>query len=359
MNKINVGILFGGKSSEHQVSLMSAVSIIQAIDKSKYELTLIGIDKVGNWMLFNDINSAILHNDDPSKISLNKSDVFVGFVPNRQNKLINTQTGEDIKTIDVVFPILHGTNGEDGSIQGFLKLINIPFVGPSILGSAVGMNKDVQKRLLRDANIPVTKFKVYNKHDQIDYQDIKDLKLPLFVKPANSGSSVGVSKVENKDQFYKAVEMAFLNDNKILIEEGVIGREIEVSVLGNEKIFVSVPGEIKSLHEFYSYKAKYLDPNGAQISIPADIGLEASKNIRKLALETYKVLGLEGMARVDLFLTKNNKIFINEVNTIPGFTKISMYPKLLDASGISYSKLIDKLIQLAIERFMREKILVN
>jgi len=261
-------------------------------------------------------------------------------------------------SVDVVFPVLHGPFGEDGTVQGLLKLAQVPFVGAGVLGSAIGMDKDVMKRLLRDAKIPVAKFLVFDRASayEIDFSRIKRvLGLPLFVKPANLGSSVGISKVSNRKQFARAVKEAFRYDNKILLEEFIRGREIECSVLGNEHPLASLPGEIITRHDFYSYDAKYIDEKGAQLMIPAKLPPRVVKKIQKMAIASFKVLCCEGMARVDFFLSPAGKIIVNEINTIPGFTKISMYPKLWEASGVSYRNLIDRLIRLAIGRFHQEK----
>lgn len=354
--KIRVAILFGGKSAEHEVSLQSAKNIIDAIDKEKYDVVLVGIDKQGRWLL-NDKSTYLLNADNPKLISLNKSNRELAVLPGSEEKQLVTLTHEEsIGTVDVVFPVLHGTYGEDGTMQGMLKMMDIPFVGAGVLGSAVGMDKDVMKRLLRDVGIPVAKFVTFTRNVTMDFQKVeKELGLPLFVKPANLGSSVGVYKVHMKDEFEKAVKNAFQYDSKILIEQYIEGREIEVSVLGNENPIVSVPGEIIPQHEFYSYEAKYIDEKGALLKVPADVSPDIVKEIQNLAIKTFKTLCCEGMARVDCFLTRDNKIFINEINTIPGFTKISMYPRLWEASGISYAELIDRLIQLAIERHKRDR----
>ncbi len=322
--KLTVGILFGGKSAEHEVSLRSAKNVADAMDKSKYEVVFICIDKSGAWPK-GSITSLF---DNVSTTSLEQQ-------------------------IDVVFPILHGPFGEDGTVQGLLKLANVPFVGAGVLGSAVGMDKDVMKRLLRDAGIPICKFISVKKHEvsAINFKKAKkELGLPMFVKPANLGSSVGVSKVKNEKEFKKALDEAFMFDSKVIIEEFIKGREIECSVLGNETPIVSVPGEIVVNADFYSYDAKYIDEDGATLQIPAKLPKNVTKKVQDIALKTFKVLECEGMARVDFFVTKTGKVLVNEINTIPGFTNISMYPKLWEASGISYSKLIDALILLAIER---------
>lgn len=358
MKKINVAVLFGGKSVEHEVSLQSVKNVVEAIDKEKYNITLIGIDKTGRWHL-SDSSQFLLNSNDPKHIALAKSDKDVVLVPGDENRhVLGTSNGSLGSGIDVVFPILHGTYGEDGTIQGLLKLANIPFVGAGVLGSAIGMDKDVAKRLLRDAGIPIAKFLVAYKWEQdtLNFIEVvQHLGVPLFIKPANAGSSVGVSKVRNEAQFIRAIQEAFEFDDKILLEEFIEGREVECSVLGNEKPIVSIVGEIIAQQDFYSYEAKYIDENGAVLTIPANLSNDAVKVIQDLAIKTFKVLCCEGMARVDFFLTKDNKAIVNEINTIPGFTRISMYPKLWEISGISYRELIDRLIQLALDRHAREQ----
>ena len=311
--KLKVGVLFGGKSAEHEVSVASAKNIMVALDERKYDITQVKITREGKF------NVKILRN------------------------------------FDVIFPVLHGPFGEDGSMQGLLKLTEVPFVGAGVLGSAVGMDKDVMKRLLRDAGLPIAKFIVKRAGERLSFNEAKKaLGLPLFVKPANMGSSVGVSKVRNEKEWKIAIKEAFTYDNKILIEEFVPGREIECAVLGNEKPIASVPGEIIASQEFYSYDAKYVD-EGSVVEIPAKIPQKTAKEIRELAVKTFRALNCEGMGRVDFFLKKNGEILVNEINTIPGFTDISMYPKMWEASGIPQTKLLDILINLAIERFSKER----
>ena len=358
MKKINVGILFGGKSTEHEVSLQSAKNVVDALDKDRYDVTLIGIHKSGRWYV-HDSAHFLLNSNDPRRIALNKTDKNVAFVGGIESK--QTLCASDKGSwgnIDVVFPILHGPYGEDGTVQGLLKLANLPFVGAGVLGSAIGMDKDVTKRLLRDADVPIARFVIVHTWEQETANFIsisKELGLPLFVKPANAGSSVGVSKVNNEADFANALEKAFQFDTKVLIEEFVQGREIECAVLGNEAPIASGIGEIITQRDFYSYEAKYIDENGALLKIPANLSPELVHTVQEMAIKTYKVLCCEGMARVDFFLTKDNKLVVNEINTIPGFTNISMYPKLWEISGISYSQLIDKLIELAIARHARDK----
>ncbi|HEU5247731.1 MAG TPA: D-alanine--D-alanine ligase [Candidatus Udaeobacter sp.] len=356
--KIRVGILFGGRSAEHEVSLQSAKNILDAIDTNKYEVVLIGIDKKGQWHL-NEESRFLLPATEFGLPKLTEKGENLALVPGKQNNQVVALSGERrLGSLDVIFPVLHGPFGEDGTVQGLLKLANIAFVGAGVLGSAVGMDKDVMKRLLRDAGIPVARFIAANRYSprEIGFDYAREqLGLPLFIKPANLGSSVGIHKVKDRAEFERAVHDAFNYDNKILIEECISGREIECSVLGNDNPIASALGEILPRHEFYSYEAKYLDENGAVLEIPAKLPPTISERIRHLAIKTFSVLCCEGMARVDFFLRNGEEIIVNEINTIPGFTRISMYPKLWEATGISYSELIDRLIQLAIERFEREK----
>lgn len=354
--KIRVGIIFGGKSAEHEVSLQSARNVIEAIDKKKYEPVLIGIDKTGQWFL-QDRSHFLLHGDDPKLIRLNDEHrQSTALVPQSEGKMLLIDAGESDKFIDVAFPLVHGTFGEDGTLQGLLKLADIPFVGASVLGSAVGMDKDVMKRLLRDAGIPVSKFLVVKEKEMPSYTDVvATVGTPCFVKPANAGSSVGVSKVKNEEDFFTAIEEAFRYDRKILIEEYIQGREIECAVLGNDDPIASVPGEIIPQKEFYSYEAKYIDVDGAAVEIPAKLSGESIKKIQAMAIRTFEALSCEGLGRVDFFLKENGDVYVNEINTLPGFTSISMYPKLWAESGIAYPDLIDRLIELAFERFETEQ----
>lgn len=358
MKKIRVGIIFGGKSAEHEVSLLSAKNVVDALDKNKYEPILIGITKEGKWQLENN-ESLSLKASSVKIISLKSNNKSIAIIPDSKNKqLTSINRNSEIKQLDVVFPILHGPFGEDGTVQGLLKIAGVPFVGPSVLGSAIGMDKEVAKRLWRDAGISIAKFLVFysNETSKINFIKVKkELGLPLFIKPANLGSSVGVSKVNNKEEFEIAIKKAFQYDTKILIEENIKGREIECAVLGNEEPIASVPGEVIPQNDFYSYEAKYIDENGAILEIPAKLSKTKQKEVQELAIKAFKVVCCEGLSRVDFFLTNNGELIINEINTIPGFTNISMYPSLWKESGISYSKLIDKLIQLAISRYKKEK----
>jgi len=351
--KIRVAVIFGGKSAEHEVSLQSAKNVIDAMDKNKYEITMIGVDKSGRWHK-NDSNF-LLNASNPKLIKLNSKDsTTVVPVTDNSSQLVALNSGQT-STIDVAFPILHGPYGEDGTVQGLLKLAGIPFVGASVLGSAVGMDKDVMKRLFQEGKLRTPRFIVLQQTDSPNFYDIrKKLGKTLFVKPANMGSSVGVSKVKGESEFHVALRKAFKFDTKLLVEECIKGREIECAVLGNDKPIASIPGEVLPMHDFYSYEAKYIDENGAVLEIPAKLTRSKIKEVQATAIKVFKTLCLEGMARIDFFLTKDGKLYVNEANTIPGFTRISMYPKLWEASGIPYPSLIDKLISLAIERFNKE-----
>lgn len=356
--RIRVGVFCGGRSAEHEVSLQSAKNIMEAMDREKYEVVVIGIDKKGEWHL-HDCSGFLAEANDPKLVRLNQAGERVTPVPYEGGaRLIKIAGTGEAGTIDVAFPVLHGPFGEDGTIQGLLKLADIPFVGAGVLGSAIGMDKDVAKRLLRDAGIPVAAFRCFEKGErqEIHFEEVsRDLGLPLFVKPVNLGSSVGISKVRDREQFEKALQLAFEYDTKVLIEEYIKGREIECSVLGNDRPIASLPGEVLPRHEFYSYEAKYIDEKGAILKIPADLSREVTEAIRDLAVRAFKVLCCQGMARVDFFLRNDKEVLVNEINTIPGFTKISMYPKLWEATGIGYSELIDHLIRLAVERSAEEK----
>ena len=353
--KLRVAILFGGKSAEHEISLISARNIVAAMDPNKYEVVAIAIDKQGRWHL--DPGARLLRGKSPSHVEFPHARNALAVLPGESpTPMVRWKTGVGLGALDVVFPIVHGPFGEDGTVQGLLKLAHLPFVGAGVTGSAVGMDKDVMKRLLRDAGVPIGKFLAFNRSDKINFAQVrKALGLPLFVKPANMGSSVGIGKVLKPGQFATAVTEAFRYDNKIVIEEFIKGREVECSVLGNHRPIVSLPGEIIVSRDFYSYDAKYIDDQGARLEIPARLSKAMIKKVRAIALRAYQVLCCEGMGRVDFFIQSNGRVLVNEINTLPGFTEISMYPKMWQATGISYSKLIDRLIQLAIQRHRSER----
>lgn len=354
MSKIRVGVIFGGKSTEHEVSLQSAKNIINGLDRNKFDVCLIGINKEGQWHEYDEANF-LVHGDDPAHIALNTPKRSIAIVPGKQKEqFISLEDAKPLPQIDVIFPIVHGNLGEDGSLQGLLRMANLPFVGPGVLGSSACMDKDVTKRLLRDAGLNIAPFITVLKsgREQISYAaTVEKLGLPLFIKPANQGSSVGISKVNNESEFYAALDFAFLFDVKVLIESAVKGREIECAVLGNEQSLASPCGEIVLHDSFYAYHTKYIDENGASVVAPADLDEAVSEKIRQIALEAYQALNCSGMSRVDVFLTDTNDVVINEINTLPGFTNISMYPKLWQQGGMTYQELISRLIELGMEKF--------
>ena len=360
-NKIRVGILFGGRSAEHEVSLVSASSIIEALDRKKYVVFPIGITPEGRW----------LSSKDAIKLLKEKSSVeslpehLILPDPRKQGLVeINTSGVAEIQNIDVVFPVMHGTFGEDGTVQGLLELAGVPYVGAGVLGSAVGMDKVIQKLVLEAAKIRVaqglsfliSEFEEGQKKIVVRIEE--ELQYPCFVKPSNTGSSIGISKAHDQKELIDAVALAGQYDRKIVVEKSIEkAREIECGVIGNDKPAASVLGEIIPSNEFYDYDAKYVDGKSTSI-IPADIPKWAVRKIQYIACKAFKVLDCSGMARVDFLVQGNgSKIFLNEINTIPGFTSISMFPKLWEASGLSYSDLLDKLIQLALERHRAKSVL--
>ncbi|GHT48805.1 D-alanine--D-alanine ligase [Spirochaetia bacterium] len=352
--KKKVGILFGGKSAEHEVSLQSAKNVIAALDKNKYDAVLIGIAKDGTWLLENE--DFLINESDPKNIKLKTDCDHCALVPAGRGRICNlTKPGNDV-FVDVVFPILHGPCGEDGSVQGLLKLADVPFVGSGVLGSAICMDKEIMKSVLSSARIPIGKYMVLKEGGELpSYNAVKkELGEPCFVKPASMGSSIGVEKIHNEGEYKKFVDAAFNFDNKIILEEFIDGREIECAVLGNDNPKASLPGEVKPVAEFYSYSAKYLDAKAAIIEVPAVLSEETVQQIQELAIKTFKELSADGLSRVDFFLQKDGKILVNEINTMPGFTKISMYPKMWNVSGISYSDLISRLIDLSFEKYKND-----
>jgi D-alanine-D-alanine ligase len=355
--RLRVGVVFGGRSAEHEVSVASARNVLEAMDPDQYEPVPIGIDREGCWHL-DDARRLLESAGHLPALSLAAGAGEVALVPRgRSNALVDLEAHRDLGTLDVIFPVLHGPYGEDGSVQGLCRLAGIPCVGAGVLGSAVGMDKDVMKRLLRDAGIPIARFAAVGRAGPVPSFDeaAASLGSPLFVKPANLGSSVGVSKARTAGEYAEALRLAFRYDTKAIVEEFVEGRELECSVLGNEEPIASVPGEVLPSHEFYDYEAKYLDEHGAALEIPARLPPATADAVRALAVRAFRVLCCSGMARVDLFLRPGGGLFVNEINTIPGFTRISMYPKLWEASGLSYRDLVGRLIALAIERHGMER----
>jgi D-alanine-D-alanine ligase len=345
--KIRVAVLYGGRSGEHEVSQKSAAAVIKHLDKTKFEIIPVAIDKEGHWWL-NDLRHLTV--DESTPIKTNHSQALF--------KQGGAFTEQKLDFCDVLFPVLHGSFGEDGTIQGLLEILGVPYVGANVLGSAIGMDKDVSKRLALAANIPIVPFISFNlgqwRIDRNTYQkQISEiLDYPVFVKPANTGSSVGITKVKNAAALLAAIELAFHYDTKILIEKALVVREIEVAVLESLDYgaapLVSQLGEIIPSHEFYSYEAKYLDKQGAELAIPALLPESQLEQIKNLAVQVFTNLVCEGMARVDFFIDQSSqKIYFNEINTIPGFTNISMYPKLWQVSGLSYQALLSHLLELA------------
>ena len=355
--KTKIGVLYGGRSGEHNVSLCSAASVVSALDKNKYEVIAIGIDRDGRWYV-QDKPEIVPDKDFGQILSLKKRGIWLVNHFEQENKLhiYNIENKNEEVIVDIVFPVLHGTYGEDGTLQGLLELAMVPYVGADVAGSAVGMDKDIAKRLLSQAGIPVVPSITISKHlwqenPGIIIQDaLSKLGMTLFVKPLCTGSSVGIKKVKSKELLPEAINFAFQFDTRIMIEKAIDCREIECAVLGNENPAASILGEITPNHEFYSYEAKYIDPHGATMKIPADIDGNLAGLIRKTAVKGYLALACSSLARVDFFLDKKtNAFYLNEINTLPGFTSISMYPKLWEATGLKYSDLLDKLIALAME----------
>lgn len=366
-NKIRVAVLYGGRSGEHEVSLQSAASVVKNLDRERFEVVPIGIDKQGCWIL-NDLKQLL---QDPSiaALPLRTEASALLSAPGQlasRNQKANSLPNEQGQLFDVVFPVLHGPLGEDGTVQGLLELTDIPYVGAGVLGSAVAMDKDIAKRLIAAAGLRVPSFIAIKQPNwQSDSQRLiqliaTQLGYPVFVKPANLGSSVGIHKVKRAEDLVAAINDAFLYDTKILVEQSINAREIELSVLENAEYgampLVSIPGEIVPSHEFYSYEAKYLDENGAALLIPAPLTEEQAKAAQAMAQQVFVVLECLGMARVDLFMDKDSgKFYFNEANTIPGFTSISMYPKLWEASGIPYPELLSRLVDLALANHQRKQ----
>jgi D-alanine-D-alanine ligase len=391
MSKLRVGVLFGGRSGEHEVSLLSAASVVNAIDKAKYEVVPVGITKGGRWVTAGDAERLLagkaheegkhLRAGDPEAtpgaavLAAGESVVVppepahragASLTPFQSDAVLARRASDRAINVDVIFPVLHGTFGEDGTIQGLLELADIPYVGAGVLGSAAGMDKDVMKALFIAAGLPIVKHVTILRGDWDENPKKAEklveskVKYPMFVKPANLGSSVGISKAHNRRELGPAIYEAAKFDRKIVIEQGVGGakqkaREIECSVLGNDKPAASVPGEIVPGKEFYDYTAKYLD-EGSELIIPAKLTKSETKKVQELAIKAFRAVDCSGLARVDFLMDpKSRKLYVNEINTMPGFTAISMYPKLWAASGLGYAELIDRLIQLGLERHADKK----
>lgn len=349
--KVKLGLLYGGKSAEHKVSLQTALAVIKALDHSKYDIHPIYISEQGEWIRGGQLTGPV---EDVKKLILTESGTSISPV-SLNTELFPAQSSEHQEAIDVVFPLLHGPNGEDGTVQGLLELVNIPYVGNGVLASSAGMDKVIMKNIFAQAGLLQAKYVSYirsewKQNPEEAYSKVEaELGYPCFVKPANLGSSVGISRATNRESLEKAFEEAFIFDRKVIIEEAIIGREIEIGVLGNDNPSCSVVGEIVPKKDFYDYKAKYEDGDTALI-IPADITEEQYETVKSEAIKAFKALDCSGLVRADFFLTKEGEVIINEVNTMPGFTPFSMFPLLWQEAGVSYPELIEKLVNLAIER---------
>jgi D-alanine-D-alanine ligase len=353
VERLRVALLFGGRSAEHDVSVMSAANVFRALDPARYDTLPIGITRAGAWLL-----CRVEGGKFPTAVP--ESGPRVALLPGGSGRLAilpkTDGAAPDLtRVVDVVFPVLHGPFGEDGTIQGLAEIAGVAYVGSGVLGSAAAMDKDVAKRLMRDGGLPIARFLSFTEGDAPSFDAVAaELGRPVFVKPARLGSSVGVSKAATREEFAQAVAEAFRHDRKILAEEFVRGREIECGVLEGEdgSLTASLPGEIvpSNRHGFYTYEAKYLDEHGAAVKVPADLEREVSDKARRLSTEAFRALGCEGLARVDFFLREDGRLVVNEVNTLPGFTNISMYPKVFEAMGVGYSELVDRLIRHALKR---------
>lgn len=354
--QLNLLVLCGGQSTEHEISIISASNIIKTLSSKKYSITIAYITLQGAWHVITN-HDIFLSKGPQACLKSGAADPVTVVLGDHEHPLVSLDDMNQRYKIDCVFPVLHGTRGEDGAPQGLCEMLDVPYVGAGVLGSAVSVEKHITKQLLDYAGLAVTPWSLVHAWDWQDanYQQLtNDFGNTLFIKPVSLGSSVGIAKVNNETDFKQALKNAFKFDDRVIIEPAVIGREIECSVLGNEKPVASLPGEIITQHDFYSYEAKYLDPNGAQTVSPADLPEQVIEDIQRMSIEAFKALEISGMARVDFFVLDND-ILINEVNTIPGFTDISMYPKNWEASGLEYSALLDDLIDLALQRHQKRK----
>ena len=353
MKKIRLLVLCGGQSAEHEISLVSAWNLLSTLPLSKFSVQLICIDKKGNWLL-QSVTDFLQQQPHPTTISIPGTTQPLLVQPGNSNQSVfNLQANEFLPEFDVIFPLLHGPNGEDGSIQGLLRHIQKPFIGSSVLGSAICMDKVIAKQLFLQNKIPTSAFEVVHKNEKFDSNTIATrLGYPLFVKPANLGSSVGIRKAENEKELNEAIKNAFTYDKKVIVEEFVDGQEVECAVLGNEDLLVSEPGTYIHGDEFFDYDTKYLKNDEISMQIPAKILSEKQRSeVKELSKKAYNVLQCSGFARVDTFITKDGRFLVNEINTIPGFTQNSMYPVLMERSGIPYSDLVERMCELAIQQF--------
>lgn len=346
--KLNIAVLYGGRSVEHEISIRSATNVVANIDTESFHVVLLGIDKTGSWYLNQSIEDKI---ESGTSVSINLD----ASAPN----IIENKSGKSIK-IDMVFPVLHGTDGEDGSIQGLFTSMNLPVMGSGVLGSAISMDKIISKKILKECGIPVADYMEFSKSQKagIQFEEVvKEVGLPFMIKSAALGSSVGVSMIKSESDFSSALEDSFQYGDKVIIEQFIKGRELECAVMGNEHPVASVPGEIIMVkdYDFYTYTAKYLDEGATKIILPAEVDKSTTENIKRVAILAYQALRCEDFARVDLFLTEDGNVIINEINTIPGFTNASMFPMMWQEMGISYTELISELISLCLKRHNASK----
>ena len=373
---LRIALVFGGRSAEHEISLLSAYNVLAALtksdqtmekdakdanaginEKSKYEVVAIGITRQGNWLLADNWQSLLITKGALPAVLSEDLGPRLALVPGHPGFFYNLESHQAIE-VDLIFPVLHGPYGEDGSLQGLVKQLGLPIVGNNVLSSAIAMDKDIMKRLLLQSQIPVADYLVFQDHEQ-DKADFKNIcckiGLPFYIKPANQGSSVGIHRISQANEFLPALQDAFSYDHKVLVEQNITGREIECAVLGNETYEASLVGEVVTEDGFYSYQAKYMKGSNVRLDMPAKLSLQEQQYAQQVALKTAKILGLQGMARVDMFLESKGRIIVNEVNTIPGFTGISMYPGLWKKSGLSLLALLDRLLALALEREEKQK----
>jgi D-alanine-D-alanine ligase len=352
--KLRVVLLFGGRSGEHEVSLNSAQSIFKAIDRTRYQVETIGINKQGQWF-WGLLPETLIKEGFPMADQTHQVTLVIDPI-NPHFRALDGQTLPNQGQFDLIFPVLHGPYGEDGTLQGLLEMANVPYVGSGVLGSSLGMDKDRMKAVFREKDLPQARYLTLLRSDLLSGRETclneieAKIAYPCFVKPANLGSSVGISKAHNRKELFNALNVAAIFDRKIVVEENIIGQEIEVAVLGNDYPRASIPGEVKPAQEFYTYDAKYSNI-GSSVIIPASLDEALITHLQEMAIEAFRAVEACGLSRVDFFVTPQNEIFLNEINTLPGFTEISMYPKLWEASGIPYSELIDHLISLGLERF--------
>ncbi len=365
--RLRIGLIFGGRSGEHEVSLASATSVMANLDREKYEVVPIGITKEGGWLLGTEparLMAAEQHINHTENTETETTTAVTLTGDPRMRRLIPLESGEQLQdngALDVIFPVLHGTYGEDGTLQGLLDMADVPYVGCGVLGSALGMDKEKMKMVFQAVGLPSVDYLVYRRNEwersPTTIMDAIEQRLgyPCFVKPVNLGSSVGINKAHDRAELEHAINVAAEYDRKIIIDRGINCRELECAVLGNDEPLASVVGEVIASNEFYDYHAKYID-NKSQVIIPADIPQATAEEVRRQAVTAFLALDLSGLARVDFFLEKESgQVYINEVNTMPGFTQISMYPKLWEASGLTYAQLLDRLVELAIERHQEKQ----